>query len=243
MQLLVKNPVNKNLFSSLFCHYQNWFKSSSKMSGPFFEPEVATKKATFGMGCFWGTEARYAIENGVIHTKVGYIGGVTPNPTYKQISDYTEGTEIDFDPNAISYKQLLDIFWNGHDPRDRYKRQYMSAIFYHDDDQKSQAESTKAEEEKKQGVPMATLILPATTFYDAEDYHQKYRLRGHRQLFKALGLDDEKTISTHIAARLNGWLAGYGDNAQIDKEWEKLGLTKEQAAYVKGVNKTTTPHC
>lgn len=139
---------------------------------------------------------------------------------------------------------MLEIFWNGHDPKDRYKRQYMSAIFYHDEAQKKRAEETKSAEEKKAGVPMATLILPATTFYNAEDYHQKYRFRGHRDLFKEIGLSDEETISTHIAARLNGWLSGYGKNEQqIDKEYESLGLTQKQAEYVKRVNKTTTPHC
>ena len=124
---------------------------------------------------------------------------------------------------------MLDIFWSGHDGRDKYKVQYMSAIYYHDDEQKQIAEQSKAKQEKDAGVPMATLILPATKFYDADDYHQKYQFRYKKAFYKEIGLDDKQTIETHIAARLNGWMGGYGSNKQIDDEYQKLGLTKEQA--------------
>lgn len=138
---------------------------------------------------------------------------------------------------------MLNIFWNGHDGKDKYKTQYMSAIFYHDDEQKAEAEQTKAEQEKKAGVKFVTVIAEAGKWHDAEDYHQKYRLRGHTTIFNQLALNDQQVITTHIAARLNGWLSGYGDPKHIDKEFKELGLTSEQAAAIKSISERTSPHC
>lgn len=135
------------------------------------------------------------------------------------------------------------MFWGGHDARDKYKSQYMSAIYYHDPEQKVLAEQSKKDQDAKASVPMATLILPATTFYNAEDYHQKYRFRWNKSLFKQLNLSDEKVITSHIAARINGWCHGFGSQAQIEEEYKQLGLTEEQAKELKHIQSTSSTHC
>lgn len=118
----------------------------------------------------------------------------------------------------------------------------MSVIFYHDEGQRGLAESTKEEEERKQRS-VATVILPATTFTDAEDYHQKYRLRGHSFLDESLKLSDSQVKTSHIATRLNGWLSGYGSLAQFEKDKDTLGLDEKQIQYMRHAIKTAVRHC
>lgn len=135
------------------------------------------EQATFAAGCFWGVENKFRKLHGVISTQVGYTGGHTENPTYEEVcSDLTghaEAVEITFDPEKISYKELLDVFWDIHDPTTRNKQgfdigsQYRSAIFYHNEEQKNLA----IESEPTNAV---TEIVPATTFWKAEEYHQQY---------------------------------------------------------------------
>jgi peptide-methionine (S)-S-oxide reductase len=144
------------------------------------------QKATFAAGCFWGVEELFRQTQGVTNTKVGYIGGQTKNPTYQEVcQDYTghaEAVEIEFDPNIVSYQNLLEIFWNNHNPTTPNQQgpdigsQYRSAIFYHDENQRQLAEDSKQElaNSNKFKNPIVTIIEPATSFYDAEDYHQQY---------------------------------------------------------------------
>ena len=134
-----------------------------------FEPEVATKKATFGMSWFWFPEAQFGSTKGIIRTRVGYAGGSKVNPSYYSLGDHTETVDVDYDPNVTSYSDLLNIFWNNHDPCTKQKRQYMSAIFYHDEEQKKLAEQTKEEMSGKKSKSIATQILPAKEFYVAEE--------------------------------------------------------------------------
>ena len=142
--------------------------------------------ATFGAGCFWCVEAVYQNLKGVQKVVSGYAGGKTPNPTYKQIctgqTGHAEVTQITYDPNQISYQDLLDVFWNTHDPTTLNRQgadtgtQYRSVIFYNDDHQKEIAEQTMAETDAS-GLwsnPIVTEISPIPTFYPAEDYHQNY---------------------------------------------------------------------
>ena len=134
-------------------------------------------KATFAAGCFWGVEDKFRKLAGVISTQVGYTGGHTENPTYEQVcSDKTghaEAVEITFDPEKISYKELLDVFWRIHDPTTLNRQgfdvgsQYRSAIFYHNDEQKKLALETKPEN-------AVTEIVSASKFWRAEEYHQLY---------------------------------------------------------------------
>ena len=141
---------------------------------------------TFGAGCFWCVEAVYQNLKGVQKVVSGYAGGKTPNPTYEQIctgqTGHAEVAQITYDPNQISYQDLLDVFWNTHDPTTLNRQgadtgtQYRSVIFYNDDHQKEIAEQTMAETDAS-GLwsnPIVTEISPIPTFYPAEDYHQNY---------------------------------------------------------------------
>lgn len=143
-------------------------------------------KATFGAGCFWGVEAEFRELPGVTDTAVGFMGGTTPNPTYEQVcagdTGHAEVCEVTFDPQKVSYEQLLDAFWAMHDPTTRNRQgpdfgtQYRSAVFYNDDAQRIAAEKSKAalEASGRYKRPIVTQIVAAGPFYRAEDYHQRY---------------------------------------------------------------------
>ena len=143
-------------------------------------------KATFGAGCFWHVEDLLSKTKGVNSTQVGYIGGNLPDPTYEEVctdrTGHAEAVEVDYDPNEISYEELLDVFWNNHNPTTLNRQgpdvgiQYRSAIFYHDEKQKEIAEKSKLDLDSsgKFPNPVVTEITPAPTFYKAEEYHQKY---------------------------------------------------------------------
>ena len=143
-------------------------------------------KATFAAGCFWGVEATFRQMPGVISTRVGYTGGNTANPTYKQVctdtTGHAEAVEIDYDPAKLSYDKLLDIFWENHDPTQLNRqgpdwgKQYRSAIFFHTPEQEAAAKASKQQLENSHrfSKPVVTQIVPAETFFEAEDYHQQY---------------------------------------------------------------------
>ncbi len=142
--------------------------------------------ATFAAGCFWGVEDKFMETKGVVKTEVGYTGGHTQNPTYKEVctdkTGHAEAVNVYFDPSQVSYEQLLNIFWDLHDPTQfnrqgpDYGSQYRSTIFYHDENQKSLAEKSKSEldQSKKYSKKIVTEITKATEFYRAEEYHQQY---------------------------------------------------------------------
>lgn len=142
--------------------------------------------ATFAAGCFWGVESIYKQVKGVIETTVGYTGGTTPNPTYRQvctgITGHAEAVKIKYDPSIVSYEELLKIFWRTHDPTTPNRQgpdegtQYRSAIFYHNGAQKESAEKSKEEFNSSGGYlnKAVTEIVSASIFYEAEDYHQDY---------------------------------------------------------------------
>jgi peptide-methionine (S)-S-oxide reductase len=144
------------------------------------------KKATFGEGCFWGVEAEFRGVPGVIEAIVGYSGGHTENPSYEQVctgqTGHAEVVEVEYDPAQVSYGQLLDVFWSSHNPTQLNRQgpdfgtQYRSVIFYHDEEQKAEAEASKAllDSSGQFGRPIATQIVPAVPFYRAEEYHQRY---------------------------------------------------------------------
>lgn len=150
------------------------------------EPAAELKKATFAGGCFWCMQPFFDRQKGVSQTVVGYTGGTTANPTYEQVSSGTtghaEGIEITYDPDLVSYERLLDIYWRNIDPtaKDRqfydHGTQYRTVIFYHDENQKAAAEASKQKlaESGKFKKPIVVDIQPASVFYPAEEYHQKY---------------------------------------------------------------------
>ena len=143
-------------------------------------------KATFAAGCFWGVEATFRQLPGVISTRVGYTGGKLADPTYEDVcSDSTghaEAVEVDYDPVQLSYDKLLEVFWENHDPTQLNRQgpdwgtQYRSAIFFHDPQQEATALTSKEKLGKsgRYSKPIVTQIVPAVTFYPAEDYHQQY---------------------------------------------------------------------
>ena len=143
-----------------------------------------TETATLGGGCFWCMEAVYERLPGVISITSGFAGGHTANPTYHQVckgdTGHAEVTQIEFDPEKISYAKLLDVFWQAHDPTTLNRQgadegtQYRSIILYHTEAQKLAAEKSKAGAQKNFKHPIVTEIVPFTNFYKAEDYHQEY---------------------------------------------------------------------
>lgn len=147
---------------------------------------MTTESATFAAGCFWGVESRFREIKGVLKVTVGYTGGRTKDPTYEQVctdkTGHAESALVEFDPSVVSYEMLLDAFWNMHDPTTRNRQgpdvgsQYRSAIFYHTPEQKRLATESKEKQERsgRYSRPIETEIVPAQTFYPAEEYHQRY---------------------------------------------------------------------
>ena len=143
-------------------------------------------KATFGAGCFWGIEEAFRQAPGVTDTAVGYTGGHTENPTYEAVctgrTGHAEVVQVEYDPARIGYERLLEVFWEVHDPTQRDGQgpdigtQYRSAIFVHDEEQRTAAEASR--EQSQAGGrfrrPIVTEIVPASTFWRAEEYHQRY---------------------------------------------------------------------
>lgn len=147
---------------------------------------MATMKATFGAGCFWGVEAAFRRVKGVVDTAVGYEGGITENPTYHDVctdrTGHAEVVQVEFDPKQVSYEQLLEVFWSIHDPTQVNRQgpdvgtQYRSVIFYHSPEQEAAARKSKEALERsgRYRRPIATAIEPARVFWRAEEYHQRY---------------------------------------------------------------------
>jgi methionine-S-sulfoxide reductase len=164
-----------------------------------------------------------------VRTRVGYAGGTKKNPTYHSLGDHTETIQIDFDPEKIPYERLLDIFWASHDPTSKsWSRQYKAVIFYHDEEQKKLAAATRDRLAAKLGTKIHTEILPSEGFYLAEPYHQKYRLRSVRDImaeYSAMYPLDDDFVNSTAAARVNGYLGGYGSPELVKSEIGELGLS------------------
>ncbi len=160
---------------------------------------------------------------------MGYAGGAKESPTYHNLGDHTETLQIDYDPSKISYEKLLELFWEEHDPTSRsWSPQYKAVVFTHDDEQKRLAEESRARIAKKLGKTVATEVLPFTRFYAAEDYHQKYYLRGHRQIMRQFLQHYPQAVdfmNSTAAARVNGYIGGYGTAAAYKADIDRLGLS------------------
>jgi peptide-methionine (S)-S-oxide reductase len=160
-------------------------------------------RATFAAGCFWGVEETFRHVPGVERTRVGYIGGRTENPTYRDVCSHTTGhaeaVEVTYNPDVVSYPHLLKVFWSSHDPT-QVNRQgpdvgdnYRSAIFTHDQKQEAAARGSRNAEQANHKRPIATEIVPAPEFWEAEEYHQQYH---------------EK--NSGVACGIGGWLIPAG---------------------------------
>nr|XP_023025535.1 peptide methionine sulfoxide reductase [Leptinotarsa decemlineata] len=159
------------------------------------EENTAFRKATFGMGCFWASDALFGGQQGVLRTRVGYSGGKTLDPVYRNL--------------------------------------YMSLILYHCEEQKIAAEVSLKKEQKQRNEPLRTEIARAGHFYPAEDYHQKYRLQKFKWICDELELTPELLQTSHVAARLNGYVAGVGTEEDFEDDVVKLGLPEKVADFVR----------
>jgi peptide-methionine (S)-S-oxide reductase len=146
-----------------------------------------TEKATFGGGCFWGVEVAFRNVPGVVDTAVGYMGGTLANPSYEDVctdrTGHAEVVQVEFDPAELSYAELLDTFWDVHDPTQRNRQgpdvgsQYRSVIFFHSPEQEEQAAEANARVQARFDRPVVTEVVPASDFWRAEDYHQQYLVK------------------------------------------------------------------
>ena len=161
---------------------------------------------------------------------MGYAGGQQPDPTYHRLGDHTETLQIDFDATRIDYAALLDLFWKSHNPTASRPTQYKSVIFYHNDNQRRLAESSRQQETLRHRKPLHTEILPFTSFYRAENYHQKYYLRREKDLLRELQKyfpHDRTLTDATTAARINGYLGGFGARENFVARADQLGLSPD----------------
>lgn len=160
---------------------------------------------------------------------MGYAGGQSSSPTYHNMGDHTETLQIEFNPEKISYDQIMEIFWAEHNPfAYPYSTQYRAVVFYHSPGQKEIAEEIRDEFASSSNSRVHTPLEPFIYFYQAEDYHQKYYLQGHRLLSKELQNiypDFQDFNRSTAAARINGYLMGYGSTAELESDLPHLGLS------------------
>jgi methionine-S-sulfoxide reductase len=161
---------------------------------------------------------------------VGYTGGSTKDPTYYNLADHTETVQLDYDPAKVDYEELVESFFGAHDATGASsKQQYMSAIFVHDAEQERVARAVMQQVQAQTKRTLKTQILPAGEFYLAEDYHQKYALRGSRffQAFQAMYPDFWDIVDSPAATRVNAYVYGFGTEGQLADELDSLGLSAE----------------
>ncbi|MFP4217831.1 MAG: peptide-methionine (S)-S-oxide reductase MsrA [Salinarchaeum sp.] len=189
-------------------------------------PPAKTQTATFGMGCFWGPEARFGAIEGIVRTRVGYAGGTTPEPGEHSLGDYTEVVQIEYDPSVLAYADLLEVFWAGHRPRTPApKRQYRSVILVDGETQRAAAERSRAAFADQGHGSVETTIEALETFHQAEAYHQKYELRSTPVIGDAIVEHyGEHILNSTAVARLNGYLAGHGNSERRDVLLAALNL-------------------
>jgi peptide methionine sulfoxide reductase msrA/msrB len=199
------------------------------------------KRTYLARGCFWGPDALFAAYPGVFATKVGYAGGAKKDPDYHNLGDHTETIKILFNPEVIGYNELLEIFWENNEPTKKpHSVQYKSIIFYEDEEEESKAKEFL---DKKRGEiegEIYTEIKRIDQFYSAEDYHQKYKLRGKKDLFQKVSRlfeDEDEFLESEIAAKLNAFSAGLLDKDEIEQE------LRESFVYVKDKDKVEEIIC
>jgi peptide-methionine (S)-S-oxide reductase len=184
-------------------------------------------------------DSRFGSIDGVVRTTSGYTGGTAPDPTYQRLGDHTESVEVEYDPARVSYSDLLRIFWESHDPTSQaWSRQYRNAVFYHNEEQKRLAIETRAEVEKRLGKAVNTDVEDAGPFYPAEDYHQKYILKGYADVWTEIRsryATEEEAVASTAAARANGYLGGYG--SPTGEDLEALGLTPGAAVRLRAAGR------
>ena len=171
-----------------------------------------TETATFALGCFWGPDSQFGAMDGVVRTRVGYAGGTKLNPTYRDLGDQTEAFQVDFDPEELTYTDLLDVVFENHTPRHQTgKRQYQNVVFYESEGQREALDEFLAEN-GMEADSIETRVERLNRFYLAEGYHQKYNLKAKESLmepFEEAGYDEEAIRESPAAAKLNGVAGGH----------------------------------
>jgi peptide-methionine (S)-S-oxide reductase len=179
----------------------------------------ATNTATFGLGCFWGPDARFGAMDGVVRTRVGYAGGTRPAPSYHSLGDHTEVVQVDFDPDVLTYRDLVEDVFRQHGPLAQpAKTQYQNVVFASTATRQGAVDTVLAELDHTVD-DVATRVEGLSRFYPAEDYHQKYKLRSVSSVlgaFEEAGYTDEDIRESPIAAKLNGYVAGHGVDVETD---------------------------
>lgn len=180
--------------------------------------------ATLGMGCFWSPDALFGSLPGVIRTQTGYAGGTTSQPSYRDMGDHSEMVQLNFDPEILSFEDILRIFWNNHNPvniNDYKGRQYRSMVLYHNEHQKDKVEQIIRERVQEGKGKPETEISPYAAFYPAEERHQKYYLHRYPNAVDKLSSiypSHLERVDSTLAARLNGLAKGYTNLSQIKQE-------------------------
>lgn len=189
---------------------------------------------SLGMGCFWSPEALFGHLPGVIRTRVGYAGGTAKDPTYRRMGDHSETVEIDFSPDIIRIEELLEVFWEHHNPvniNDYKGRQYRSLVLYRDEKQWDAIQRViRQRKEQGKGEPQ-TEAAPYSGFYLAEDRHQKYYLKRYpdaMEKLSALYRDEKELVNSTLAARLNGLAKGYTNLERIRNEIARWPASLEE---------------
>ncbi len=182
-----------------------------------------TKTATFGLGCFWGPDASFGARSGVVRTRVGYAGGTKPDPTYEVIGDHTEVVQLEYDPDQLSFTELLEYAFDAHDPYHQpNKRQYQHIVFTETTAQHEQLESyLEANLDRER---LTTRLERDLEFTLAEPYHQKFNLRGKRwitDVFEKAGYDDADRRESPAAAKLNAHVAGHEVDVAFLDDFER----------------------
>ena len=174
-------------------------------------PPGETATATFGLGCFWGPDAEFGGLPGVVRTRVGYAGGTRDDPTYHALGDHTEVLQVEFDPDQLTYRDLLERVFEAHDPRNQpRKRQYQRIVLTHGDEQREALEAVLGSLSLAR-ADVETRLEPLEELYLAEPYHQKHNLGSRRWLtesFDEIGYDDGEIRDSPAAAKLNAHLGG-----------------------------------
>ncbi len=197
-------------------------------SAPSSAPsESGTRLATFGAGCFWGVEVAFREIPGVVNATVGYLGGTMAHPTYKDVctgrTGHAEVVQVEYDPAEVTYDRLLDAFWEMHDPTTLNRQgwdvgtQYRSAIFFHEAEQEATARASKEAVQSRSKKRIVTEIVPASTFYPAEEYHQRY-------------LEKQGRVSCHVPSAprpvagsgAQGQASGLGAGGPAGRSWWSL---------------------
>lgn len=162
---------------------------------------------------------------------MGYAGGTSANPTYRRIGDHTESIQIVFDPEVISYEELIKLFWASHNPVvESYSRQYASIVFFHNEEQETIARETRDALSRELRAEIKTGLRPYENFTSAEAYHQKYYMQNRRQLFdavRALYPSFDGLVDSTTAARINGYVAGYGTEEQFEEDMALIPLPED----------------